>query len=119
MGYKPSKIYYSHNPDTGITYTYPEWRYHEQQKLQVVKSAVSPKMIVFNGLSWNNYWDGQGGEGIHFWDTTVDGGMIEGFIRWQDDGLTFRSETIWKKDIDMLSDATERGRIVLASTILI
>lgn len=105
------------NPNTNLEYTYLEWQAHQQGKLDVVKAHIGEKLLIFNNQSYTRYFAGDGGEGYRFWDSRVDGAMIEGFIRWANDPiLTFRSEANWRKDVDIVADSTLKGKYILAQT---
>ena len=74
-------------------------------------------LVVGNGLAnGTQYFDPASGPTSTLL-TTLPGANAQGFIRSESDAVTtFRSVSAWKNDINMLANAGQRGRFVMAMT---
>ena len=101
------------NPATGKTWTKSEWMAATDNLARQVKKAVAPALVFGNGLGYGpRYFNG-----AKVLLNGIDGGIAEIFIRTAGQGIgSYRSEASWKKDVDMLVDAGNRGKPVLALT---
>ena len=102
------------NPRTGKEYTSEQWARDQDQKLEKIKKKIGNKLLISNGVGWGKSYYEYNGE--IFFDT-VDGIMVEGFVRWGSTPLNvFRSEKDWKSDVDMLKEIDSKVKIVLVYT---
>lgn len=105
------------NPTTGRVYTQAEWLAATTALAKQVQSALSPKPVVGNGLL----------AGFKYFDSTAStetilgglkAGMVEAFVRSAHDGVSsYRNETMWKQDVDMLIDIAARTSGNIAYTL--
>lgn len=102
------------NPKTGKVWTKSEWMAATSNIARQVKKAVSPALVFGNGLGYGpRYFD----SGAKVLLNGIDGGVAEIFVRTAGQGINqYRSESSWKKDVDMLVDAGSRGKSVLTLT---
>lgn len=101
------------NPKTGLIYTSKEWEQDIAGALEFIKQEAGSKLVVVNGVGEGNTYSRIGQD----WLDYVDGVMMEGFLRWSSDPIDeFRSETLWKKDVDAVSTISSKGKIILVMT---
>lgn len=103
------------NPRTGALYTDDQWIADTSGTAGYVRSQLGKPLLV-NGL--NN--------GGKYFDPSIrssrlamaaSGGNAEGFLRGEATAVTqFRKEAQWQQDVDMLVDAGNNGRSVVAMT---
>lgn len=104
------------NPATGKVWTEKEWMAATSVIASRVRQALSPRPLIVNGL-------GAGFSYFSAWAPTsqllgvADYGIAEMWIRPASQGITsYRPEASWKQDVDLLVDASARGKSVLATT---
>lgn len=106
------------NPRTGTDYLDIEWRDDTINLVRNIKEATGLPYLA-NGAG---LFCGSGATG--FWKNkylaeplldTVDGVLLEGFIRW--DNEPWRTESSWKYDIAFLSYVNKKEKIAIAWTI--
>jgi hypothetical protein len=106
------------NPSTGKAYTRREWLTATEAVGERVRSALSPTPVLMNGLvDGPGYFNSSGPTETLLNGAT--GGMSEAFIRTAGSGVTsYKGETAWRNDVDMLSDVGVRssGSIAFAIT---
>jgi hypothetical protein len=107
------------NPRTGNLYTDQEWRDDTLALVQKVKEKVG-KLYIANGAGLlcgsgtvSGFWANQ--QLAEPLLNAVDGVLLEGFIRWENE--PWRSATNWKKDVDFLKLVNEKGKVAIAWTI--
>jgi hypothetical protein len=107
------------NPRTGNPYTDQEWRDDTLALVQKVKEKVG-KLYIANGAGLHcgsgtvsGFWANQ--QLAEPLLNAVDGVLLEGFIRWENE--PWRSTANWKKDVDFLKLVNEKGKIAIAWTI--
>jgi hypothetical protein len=106
------------NPRTGALYTDQEWRDDTLALVKKVKEKFDKLYIangagLFCGAGSTGFWQNQGLAEVLL--SAVDGVLLEGFIRWENE--PWRSTTNWKKDVDFLKFVNEKGKIAIAWTI--
>jgi hypothetical protein len=104
------------NPATGEPWNKAEWLAATSNLAARVKTAVTPKIVFVNGL----------GSGPRYSNATarssqllngIDGGHAEAFLRNANEPITrYPTAKNWLKEIEMLTDATARGKSVLTLT---
>jgi hypothetical protein len=101
------------NPHTGEIWTDDEWWAATSSLAETIEDAVGPAKVYGNGLgSGTEYYAGS-----RQLLTKLDGGMAESFIRAGSSSLTkYRSESKWRRDVDMLANAAARGRSIIVTT---
>jgi hypothetical protein len=106
------------NPSTHRAFTRREWLTSTETVAERVRSALSPRPVLMNGLvDGPGYFNSAGPT-----ETLLNGalgGMSEAFIRAASSGCTkYKGEPAWKNDVDMLADVGSRssGGIALAIT---
>jgi hypothetical protein len=103
------------NPATSQVWTQAEWLAATTNIAANIETANPGHIIVGNGL-----FNGQG----YFSKTAptsqllsgMSAGSAEMFIRANDAITTYKPETLWKQDVDMLVDAQQKGSGVMAMT---
>jgi len=107
---------YPVNPRTGQQYTNAQWRHDLIGLMSTVKQKLGNKLLIFNGLNTGNEYYGNN-DPDPLDSSSADGLMIEGFIRWVSDPLSsYRSETNWKKDVDLLAKVSAANKIIMVNT---
>lgn len=106
------------DPTTGQAYTKESWYAASSALADLVRVAAAPHPVIGNGLNTGAVYFPSGGGSETILDG-LDAGMSEAFARsakWS--VTTYRNETQWKQDVDMLVDAAGRpdGNVVLAVT---
>lgn len=104
------------NPRTRSAYTQNEWLRDTSGLAAHVTTKLDRKMILANGLN----------SGANYFEPTIDarrlitatdGANAEGWLRGAHTGLEdFRPEARWKQDVDLLVDAGQQGKSVIAMT---
>jgi hypothetical protein len=106
------------NPSTGRNYSQAEWMAATSQLARQVSTALAPRPVVGNGiLAGFKYFDPSASSSVIM--NGVRAGMVEAFARSAYDGAsTYRNETMWKQDVDMLLAIAARptGNIALPVT---
>jgi Hypothetical glycosyl hydrolase family 15 len=96
------------DPRTHTPYTKASWYAAAAGLAQYVRSGIAPHPVIGNGLNCgSSYYLAGGGSGMLL--DGLDGGMSEAFVRsagWS--VTTYRNETQWKQDVDMLLDIAKR-----------
>lgn len=103
------------NPRTGAQWTKADWMKATVAQAEQLRSQTGRPLVV-NGL----------GNGSSYFDpasptsrllAATNRGLAETFVRAATSGVTnYRSEALWKKDVDMLVDAHAKRQQVLAYT---
>lgn len=103
------------NPATGVEWTHSAWTAAASGVAQDVVDGVPGAVVLGNGL----------GDGGHYFDpagpsspliNTTSAALSETFLRAAPQSVTtFPSETSWKANVDMLTDAESRGHSVLTT----
>ncbi len=104
------------NSQTGRLYSDAEWIRHTANLAAAVRKRIAPATLAINGLM----------NGVNYFGSpaparsllqSADAGIAEIFVRTSRQGLgSYRSESQWKADVDMLVDASAIGSRVLAVT---
>jgi len=100
------------NPRTGSVFTRTAWRDAMIGNINAIKSKMGGRTYIGNGLGSltgsypNGFWANQAL--VEPLINVVDGMLIEGFIRWENEG--WRSESNWKLDVDYLKYMCEHGK---------
>ncbi|MBV8561172.1 MAG: hypothetical protein JO050_10375 [Acidimicrobiia bacterium] len=104
------------NPATNQAWTAQDWLAATAKLGAAVKNANSARMIVGNGLqNGRQYFAATGASSALL--SGLDGGNAQGWIRGASDAITaFESAANWKQDVDMLVDAGNKGKSVMATT---
>lgn len=107
---------YPMNPETGLLYTNSQWREKLVSLVDVVKLKIGNKTLIFNGLNTGKeYYNNNNPAPLD--EANADGMMIEGFLRWSSDAVGQpRSETDWKKDVDLLVKTGSLGKVVCVNS---
>jgi hypothetical protein len=104
------------NPTTGVKWTYAQWMTQTSKLADRVESRIPSAVIYGNGLgSGYRYYKTPGATSVLF--NSLDGMMAEVFVRSAKDNVnTYRNETMWKQDVDMLVDAANRRKTIFVTT---
>lgn len=104
------------NPATGQVWTKAEWLKTTSALAGRVKAAIAPKSVFVNGLGSGARYFNPGASSSQLLDG-IDGGHAEAFLRNAGEPIG-RYPTLknWLKEIDMLVDASARGKSVLTQT---
>lgn len=103
------------NPRTGEVYQDNEWRDAMIELVRKIKNETA-KIYIANG---SGLFSGSGPNG--FWQNkklaeslvnTVDGVLLEGFIRWENE--PWRTESKWKQDVEFLKYLIGIGKLAVA-----
>jgi hypothetical protein len=104
------------NPTTGQVWNAQDWLAATTELAKQVRAAVTPSIVVGNGLA----------TGPEYFSSTaptsqllagMDGGFTEAFLRTPHQRATkYPSVTAWTQNVEMLIDASIRGKPVLALT---
>jgi hypothetical protein len=104
------------NPATGQPWTKAEWLNATSALAARVKSAIAPKIVFVNGLGSGPRYSNPASPSSQLLDG-VDGGHAEAFLRNANEPITrYPLAKNWLKEVDMLVDATARGKSVLTLT---
>ena len=104
------------NPATGKVWTEKEWMSATSVIASRVRQAQSPRPVIVNGLGAGFSYFSEWAPTSQLLDVS-DYGIAEMWIRPASQGITsHRSEASWKQDVDLLVDASARGKRVLATT---
>ena len=104
------------NPRTGTAWTKDEYIAATSAIGSTVERANSRAVVVGNGLANGKRYFAPHGSTAPLLNG-LDGGNAEGWIRGAHQAVnTFRKEVDWRRDVDMLVHAGQRGRSVLAMT---
>jgi hypothetical protein len=101
------------NPATGREFTRAEWLAATAELAARVRAAVTPKLVMGNGLSTGTLYFG----GTRQLLAGMDGGIAEAWMRGSKlavDG--FHDAATWKKDVDLIVDAEAQGKPILTLT---
>lgn len=109
-----SSIPYNHA--THANWTPNDWLKATSKLVATIKTTVTPKWVIINGLSNGHaYFDAQGPTSQLL--AGVDGGVAETFVRNAFTSInTHPSASIWQQDVRMIADAAARGKYILAVT---
>ncbi len=105
------------NPATGKAFTNAEWIRATSALAGAVARHVAPKPVNANGLmNGRAYFDASASTAQLL--TPLDMGLSETFVRTAMQTMTSvpRPESAWKQDVDMLVEAGNRGKQVMAMT---
>lgn len=104
------------NPATGKVWTAADYLRATSALAANVKSGAGSALVVGNGLrSGVDYFDPAAPSGQIL--NGIDGASAEAFVRGVTQPInTYRSETDWKKDVDLIVNAEARGKAVLTVT---
>jgi hypothetical protein len=104
-----------YNSSTGQDWTYQQWLAQTAKLANRVESRVPNAVIYGNGLASGRRYFMNPGATSQLWDGP-DGMMAEVFVRSAKDGAnSFRGETQWKQDVDMLVDAANRNKTIFVT----
>lgn len=106
-------IYYTAppvNPATGNEFTNGEWTTANREFLASIKRGLGDKLLIFNGVGNGYQFNNFKNENLEMVGI-ADGAYAEGFLRWSDDGIGYpKSETEWKRDVDMVAAVAVTGK---------
>jgi hypothetical protein len=100
------------NPRTGRIFTRTEWRDAMIGNIRAIKTKLGSKIYIGNGLGAltgcfaNGFWANQ--ELVEPLINEVDGMLIEGFIRWENEG--WRTVSNWELDVKYLQYLCQHGK---------
>jgi hypothetical protein len=104
------------NKATGKDWTYSQWMAQTVRLANRVESRVPGAVIYGNGLGSGFRYYRSSGATSAVWGGP-DGMMAEVFVRSAKDGVnSFRNESMWRQDVDMLVDAASRGKTIFVTT---
>jgi hypothetical protein len=104
------------NPRTGSVFTSTQWRDAMVGNVQTIRGRMGSKIYIGNGLGAltgslpNGFWANEALVAPLI--DAVNGMMMEGFIRWENEG--WRTESNWVKDVDFLEYMSQRGKMSVA-----
>ncbi|KAA3639752.1 MAG: hypothetical protein DWP92_04220 [Armatimonadetes bacterium] len=100
------------NSATGQDWTYQQWMAQTIKLANRVESRVPGAVVYGNGLGSGFRYFRSSGATSQLWGG-LDGMMAEVFVRSAKDGVnSYRNESMWKQDVDMLVDAANRGKTI-------
>jgi hypothetical protein len=104
------------NPATGQVWTASDFLAATSRLGGSVKSGNAGRMVVGNGLqNGRQYFAAPGGTNVIL--NGIDGGNAQGWIRGASETIdSFPSAVNWRQDVDMLFDATNKGKSILTMT---
>jgi hypothetical protein len=104
-----------YNSSTGQDWTYQQWMAQTVKLANRVESRVPGAVIFGNGLASGYRYYRSSGATSQLWNG-LDGMMAEVFVRSASDGVnSYRNESMWKQDVDMLVDAASRGKTIFVT----
>ena len=106
------------DPGTGRAYSRRSWLSATVKVAQRVRSAISPRPVLMNGLVDGSGYFNSAGRTEQLLNGAT-GGMSEAFIRPARSGASaYKGRTAWKHDVNMLADVGRRtsGGIAFAVT---
>jgi hypothetical protein len=104
------------NPATGQAWTKAQWLAATSNLAARVKTAVTPKIVFVNGIGSGPRYFNPAASSSQLLDG-IDGGHAEAFLRNAKEPISrYPTTKNWVKEIEMLTDATARGKSVLTLT---
>lgn len=104
------------NRATGRVWTKRQWLIATGRIAAAIKERVGSHKVVGNGLRSGSQYFGRTAPSRRLL-RSMDGGIAESWIRYAMQGIDrFRSVRDWRKDVNMLGDAADRGKTVLTMT---
>jgi hypothetical protein len=102
------------NPATKQAWTATDWMAATAKVGAAVKTGNAGRMVIGNGLqNGRQYFASPGATSVLLGG--IDGGNAQGWIRGAGDAITaFPSTANWKQEVDMLVDAGNKGKSVIA-----
>jgi hypothetical protein len=103
------------NTATGQVWSTADWIAATSRLAATVTTSLPSSIIVGNGIENGTlYVDPGSGPTATLWNG-LSGGNAQSFVRGdQDPATAFRTEAKWRQDVDMLIDAGQRGKSVMA-----
>jgi len=104
------------NPSTGTTWTKSDWLAATTNNAAAVRSALGGAPVYANGIATGaKYFSSDGSTKTLLGGT--DGAMVELWVRAPyASPTTFKSESLWKTDVDMLVNAASTGKHLVCIT---
>ncbi|HYO00105.1 MAG TPA: putative glycoside hydrolase, partial [Actinomycetota bacterium] len=104
------------NPATGQPWTTAEWLNATSALAARVKAAIAPRTVFVNGLGSGPRYANPAAPSAQLLNG-IDGGHAEAFLRNANEPISrYPTAKNWLKEVDMLMDATARGKSVLTLT---
>jgi hypothetical protein len=104
------------NPATGDVWTPNQWLRATSDLARAAKRRISPRLVAANGLrNGNQYYSSGASSEQLVWP--IDGGGAESWIRVAHQGVrNWPTVLEWKRNVNMLKDASAQGKSVLVLT---
>lgn len=114
MGTAPLRSGYTNarpiNPNTNEVFTESDWINGQRQMLAAKKSGIGDKVLIINGLATGANYFQESNPSSRLITDAVDGAMAERIFREPHSSMnSHRSESAWRKDVDMVADVESKG----------
>jgi hypothetical protein len=105
------------NPATGEVWTSNDWMKATTSLAAGLRERFTPRPIFCNGLRNGGSYFNPGFPTEQLFDSGIEGCIPEAWLRAAIDPITtYPTESVWKKNVDMLVDAGARGASVMVMT---